>query len=295
LSATIFLVARWFSRLARHVGFGFMWFQRPKFALLLCVSSLLVSAASSSAASAQKHAAHKPAAPETTVEVVPPPPPPPPPRPEQMPAVPPQVTFQNGKLTIIARNSTLGDILRAVRTKTGATIDVPGSAPERVVGQFGPGPSRDVMASLLNGSQFNYVMLGSESNPAEMQHLILSAKVGGSSPSPAPPQPVQAQNQPIPVQPEAEAQDPNANGDDFADDAAASDADAADQQAADDQQQGQQIGQPNAKTPEQLLLEMQRQQAIQQQQQQQQQNGGVPTPPQGFPPAPPGTRPNPPQ
>ena len=270
-----------------------MWVRRPKFAILLCLLSLLISAASSSAAT-QKHAARKQAPPETTVEVVPPPPPPPPPRPEQMPAVPPQVTFQSGKLTIIARNSTLGDILRAVRIKTGANIEVPGSAPERVVGQFGPGPSRDVMASLLNGSRFNYVMLGSESHPEELQHLILSPKVGGDSlGTPPPSQPVQAQNQPVPVQPEPDAQDPNAGTDDFADDAASADADPADPQATDDQQQGQQIGQPNAKTPEQLLLEMQRQQAIQQQQQQQQQNGT--TPPQGFPPVPPGTRPNPPQ
>ncbi len=263
----------------------------PKLAMLVALSVFLFSAASLAHA-AQKHAAHKPAIAETAVEVVPAPPPPPPLRPEQMPAVPPQVSYQNGKLTIIARNSTLGDILRAVHSKTGASMEFPGSAPERVVGQFGPGPARDVMTSLLNGSHFNYVMLGSEAHPEQLERLILTAKVGGESPSQPPPQPVQAQNQPVSIPPQAEAQDPDANpdanADDFADDSAS---DATDQTA--DDQQGQQIGQPNAKTPEQLLLEMQRQQQLQQQQQQQQQQGGAPVPGQGFPPAPPGVRPQP--
>jgi hypothetical protein len=264
-------------------GDFFMRVRRSGFAALL-FASIFVFAGVNSAQATQKHAARKAAVPETTVEVVPAPPPPPPPRPEQMPPVAPQVTYQNGKLTIIARNSTLGDILRAVHTKTGANIEVPGSAPERVVGMFGPGPSRDVMATLLNGSHFNYVMLGSATNPNQLERLILTAKTGGGE-TPPTPQPV-AQNQPVPdVQPDAPDQD--ANNDDFSD--ASSDADPVDSTSEDQANQGQQIGQPNAKTPEQLLLELQRQQQLQQQQQQQQ-NG---VPPQGFPP---GVRPpNPPQ
>src|SRR5712691_11104717 len=89
-------------------------------------------------------------------------PPPPPPTLEQMPASAPQVFFRNGQLTIVARNSTLGDILRAVHTQTGASVDIPSHATERVVSNLGPGPARDVLASLLNGSHFNYVMLRSE-------------------------------------------------------------------------------------------------------------------------------------
>src|SRR5579884_2692119 len=64
-------------------------------------------------------------------------------------AVPPQVTYQNNQLTIIAPNSTLADILRAVRKQTGAEIEIP-AAPERVVTHLGPGPARDVVADLLN-------------------------------------------------------------------------------------------------------------------------------------------------
>ncbi len=262
-----------------------MRFRRPSSLVLICIS-LYFLAAVCFAGATQKHA-HKQATPETTVEVVPPPPPPPPLRPEQMPAVAPQVTFQNGKLTIIARNSTLGDILRAVHTKTGANVELSGSATERVVGMFGPGPSRDVVASLLNGSHFNYVMLGSEANPDQLQHLILTPKGSDGGAAAPPPQPVEAQNQPD-AQPDAQ----DANGqDDFADADADADANAVDN-TGEDQNAGQQIGQPNAKTPEQMLLELQRQQQIQQQQQQQ---GGAPTPGQGFPPGAPGAPGVPPQ
>ena len=73
--------------------------------------------------------------------------------------VAPQVSYQNGQLTIVAPNSTLADILRAVRKQTGAEIDIP-EARERVVTRLGPGPARAVLAELLNGSRFNYVLLG---------------------------------------------------------------------------------------------------------------------------------------
>ena len=113
-------------------------------------------------------------------------PPPPPPTPEQMPAVQPQVHYSQGQLTIVAENSTLADILRAVRAQTGAAVEVPPNATERVVTHLGPGPARDVLAALLNGSHFNYVMLGSAAHPDSVDRLILTSKSGGV-PEPAPP------------------------------------------------------------------------------------------------------------
>src|SRR6476660_5592013 len=58
--------------------------------------------------------------------------------PEQRPAAAPLVIYLNGKLSISAKNSTLGDVLRAIANKTGAAIDVPENANERVVSQLGP-------------------------------------------------------------------------------------------------------------------------------------------------------------
>jgi len=96
--------------------------------------------------------------------------------PEQRPAAPPVVSYQNGKLIVVAKNSTLGDVLRAIATKTGASIDVPENADERVVSQLGPAPARDVMAALLNGSHFNYVMVGTEGDPNAVARVVLTAK-----------------------------------------------------------------------------------------------------------------------
>jgi hypothetical protein len=108
--------------------------------------------------------------------------------PEQRPAVPPAVTFLNGKLTIIANNANLGEILRVVGEKTGAAIDVPEGANERVVSQLGPGMPRDVIAALLNGSHFNYLVVGTEADPDAVARVVLTAKsehadTGPSSPA----------------------------------------------------------------------------------------------------------------
>ncbi len=101
--------------------------------------------------------------------------------PEQMPSNPPLVTYVNGKLSIVAKNSTLSDILRVVGEKTGALIDVPEGVDERVVSLLGPGPAREVIASLLNGSHFNYVMIGNETDASSVAHVILTAKTDGKT------------------------------------------------------------------------------------------------------------------
>jgi hypothetical protein len=45
---------------------------------------------------------------------------------------------------------------------------------------MGPGPARDVLAALLNGSRFDYVMTGSPANPAGVEHIILILRGDGS-------------------------------------------------------------------------------------------------------------------
>jgi hypothetical protein len=198
--------------------------------------------------------------------------------PEQMPASPPEVQFQQGQLTISASNSTLGDILRAVHKETGASIDVPGNATERVVGQFGPGPARDVLASLLNGSHFNYVLLGSSENFLALDRVILTSKSSATGmtvqqASAAPPQ--YQPGQPVVAPPPADSDD-TATEDAAPDQPDSADADdQANANEADDQQQQQPNSSGQAggvKTPEQLLQELQ-------QRQQQMQQQGVPNPP----------------
>lgn len=90
---------------------------------------------------------------------------------------PPQVTYQNGLLTIDAQNSTLSQVLRAVQARTGASVEMPSSAAnERVMMQVGPGPARDVLNTLLNGSKFDYIILGMIGNPGGVQKVILTTR-----------------------------------------------------------------------------------------------------------------------
>jgi hypothetical protein len=198
---------------------------------------------------------------------------------DQIPATPAKVTYEGGLLTISAQNSPMGEILRDVRKLTGASIDIPphaSAADERVITHIGPGTPRDVLVTLLNGSSFNYVMLGSDTDPAVVSNIILTSKtppggepptaVANSNPAPGvvmPPHPVGApqafnpQSQQQPVQPGGEVVD-EGNTDEPADDSAN-----ADDQAqpdvnganAQEQQQQQDPNQPNAgpKTPEQIL------------------------------------------
>jgi hypothetical protein len=197
---------------------------------------------------------------------------------EQMPAVPPQVAYSGGMLTIEAHNSTLGDILRAVHSQTGADLDVPPNATERVVATLGPGPARDVLATLLNGTHFNYVMLGVPGDPSAVERVVLTTKTGPetqttASAAPVPPQgtPPNRFQQPMMV-PQPQNADPDASTDDNSADAPDDNAENPEDQGDQQQNQGQ-----APKTPEQLLQELQRQQ--QQLQQQQQGQPGQPVQP----------------
>jgi hypothetical protein len=82
---------------------------------------------------------------------------------------------------IDASNATLTQVLRAVQSQTGASMEIPSSAAsERVVAQLGPGQPKDVLNTLLNGSRFDYVILGVTGNPGAVQKVILTPRQGGT-------------------------------------------------------------------------------------------------------------------
>src|SRR6202011_4744466 len=163
---------------------------------VLCLSVLSVSDTSHKTrkSSKKKQPAPLPSGPQGPIPQVPL---------DSVPASQPQVSYQNGQLSIVAPNSTLGDILRAVRRQTAAEMDIPTNAAERGVTHLGPGPAREVMAELLNGSRFNYVLLGSQSDANLLTRVVLVAKSGSDTPGPNPQpgqpgQPVQpGLNQPL--------------------------------------------------------------------------------------------------
>lgn len=92
------------------------------------------------------------------------------------------VAVKSNLLSIHARGATLAEVLYEVHRRTGADIAIPaGAEQERVVVDLPPAPGRDVIAALLNGSRFNYIVLGTDSDPGGFRNLLLSVKDGGGS------------------------------------------------------------------------------------------------------------------
>jgi hypothetical protein len=93
-----------------------------------------------------------------------------------------EVSYKDGLLTIRSNKASLSEVLYAVHRRTGADIAVPaGAEQERVAADIGPGPAAEVLAHLLNGSRFNFLILNSASDPRVLDRVILSPRGEGLS------------------------------------------------------------------------------------------------------------------
>jgi hypothetical protein len=162
---------------------------RPKSAALLFMlgSSLLLQAMSVVGQSAQPPHAKKGtvsgANPPAAEPVAPAPAPAPvvlPP--EQTPFHAPVITWDGQLLTVDAENSSLSDVLLGIRSRTSASIEMPASTSrERIAVHLGPAPIREVLSSLLYGTNFNYVIQSAEDDDAAVGKVILTARDGDQS------------------------------------------------------------------------------------------------------------------
>jgi hypothetical protein len=104
---------------------------------------------------------------------------------ENAPTTQPRVSFEDGQLSINANNSSLSDILMAVRAVTGADVDLPGGVSgERVTAQLGPGPARRVLSDLLGWSNYDYIIQGSDTDPLAIHSVILMVRIKGTNLTP---------------------------------------------------------------------------------------------------------------
>jgi hypothetical protein len=132
------------------------------------------------------------------------------------------------------------------------------------------------MAQLLNGSHYDYVLLGSPSDPGALNKVVLMARANGPQPAPAQPnQPaVPGAQSGLQIVPQVQTDQPEDNAGEMQPEVQQPEEEQPEQpdQAEQPEQPDQPPGQNGAvvKTPEQLLRE------LQQQQQQQQQNGQTP-------------------
>lgn len=97
------------------------------------------------------------------------------------------VVYADGQLTINAENMTLAEVLKLVSEKTGAIIEIPpGTGLDRIFEHTGPGRAEDVIASLLNGSPFDFVIVGSPQGTHVPTQVLLSLHKADGSPEPPP-------------------------------------------------------------------------------------------------------------
>jgi hypothetical protein len=97
-------------------------------------------------------------------------------------AKPLDVTFQNGLLAIKANKATLSEVLLAVQQQTGAEVSIAaGADQEKVVVDLGPAPAPEVLAQLLHGSNFNFLILSSTKDPRQLDRVILTPRTEGGA------------------------------------------------------------------------------------------------------------------
>jgi hypothetical protein len=119
----------------------------------------------------------------------------------------PTVSYADGELTVNAQNSRLGDVIEAIRVRTGISVEfLSGPMNDRVFDQVVPAPLRDVLTKLLYGLGLNYVIQTSSQDPQIVTKLVLSAQPQVAATGP--PRPA---NQPVVEQADNQASSGGAN------------------------------------------------------------------------------------
>jgi len=114
------------------------------------------------------------------------------------------VSFQEGLLSISSDKASLSEVLYAIHQRTGAEIAIPaGAEQEKVMADLGPAPAPEVLAHLLNGSKFNFMILSSPTNPLALDQVILSPRADGMVSPGQPLQPLAQEENEAAIQPEA--------------------------------------------------------------------------------------------
>jgi hypothetical protein len=89
------------------------------------------------------------------------------------------VTYIDGQIDVRANDSSLNQILRSISRRTGLKI-TGGVEDQRVFGNYGPASTSSVLATLLDGTGTNILLLGGDAtNPPE---LVLTPRGGGPTP-----------------------------------------------------------------------------------------------------------------
>jgi len=128
-----------------------------------------------------RHKKAERAAPDPAPVVVERPPDPPPPDwPALAQANPADVHFTGSNLSVVAQNSSLQEILHEITTAAGVKVEG-FSSDQRIFGNYGPAPARDVINQLLSGTGYNVLMIG-DSGEGTPRQIVLTFHGGAVSP-----------------------------------------------------------------------------------------------------------------
>jgi hypothetical protein len=81
------------------------------------------------------------------------------------------VSWDSRGLEIEASNSSLDQILQQAAADTGAKFQGL-TQDQRIFGTYGPGPVRDVLSKLLDGSGYNVLMIGGRDSDAPLEIVL---------------------------------------------------------------------------------------------------------------------------
>jgi hypothetical protein len=99
---------------------------------------------------------------------------------EQVAVKPPQITYDDGQLTIVAENVPLSAVFDVLRRIMGVNIEMPpGAADQLIWVKSGPGPARRILRELLDGTEFDYIIQASESDVDGVRSVLLTARSKG--------------------------------------------------------------------------------------------------------------------
>lgn len=99
-----------------------------------------------------------------------------------------EVSYNNGQLHIKSDRASLADVLSEIHKQTGAEVTIPpGAEQEKVFTELGPAAPKEVLNSLLTGTSYNFILIGSSGNANSLERVLVSNKgtamvvdVGGS-------------------------------------------------------------------------------------------------------------------
>jgi hypothetical protein len=92
-------------------------------------------------------------------------------------AAPPIAQVTDGKLTIRANGQDFSSVLESVRSVTGMTLEMPpGANSDPVFLNVGPANVGDALVALLDGTNYNYIIVGSEQDSRVVKRLILTER-----------------------------------------------------------------------------------------------------------------------